>query len=124
MGTLQPFTSVTERSQLTQAELTKLKKELADLHAEFVQKTGVSHGEVRLASLQRIEQKICSLEHVLAHAEIIYEEQPIPDTFATLHSYMTELRFTLMGIRLKIMHKINPKKYALTQHSVTYHLKK
>lgn len=124
MSTLQPFTSVAEHSQLTQAEFTKLKNELASLHAEFIQKTGVNHEEVKLKNLKKIEQKIYSLEHILAHAEVIYEEPSIPSTSATIHSYMTELRFTLMGLRLKIMHKINPKKYALTQHSVTYHLKR
>ncbi len=124
MGALQPFSAATERHELTEKEYRKLKTELTDLRAEFVQKTGTGHSNVDLKTLQNIEQKMYSLEHTLAHASITYETVEEARYKGTFKSLLTEIRFSLMGIRLKIQQKLRPQRHGYTHHTITYHLKR
>jgi hypothetical protein len=124
MGELKPFSSITEQYQLTEDEFLKLKSELAALRKEFACQTGVNHSKVDLKSLQNIEQKMYSIEHTLAHVNIVYDQPEEPRYQGALKSLLIEMRFTVMGMRLKVAQMIHPKKHGFTHHTTTYHLKR
>lgn len=124
MQNIQPFSTIIERYKITDSEYRKLKDELIKLRKEFVQKTGVNYSKIDLKSLQNIEQKMYSIEHTLAHADVLYEHVEETRFKGTLKSLVTELRFTLMGLYLKYQQKIHPRKHGFTNHTTTYHLKR
>jgi len=127
MGTLQPFETVLERNELTKAEFLSLKNELAELRKEFAQKTGVHHPKVDLKDLQKIEQKMCSIEHTLAHASIVRDQAEEPDYFdylSTMKSLITEIRLSTMGLWMSAKQRIRPEKHGYTHHTTTYHIKR
>lgn len=128
MSVLEPFNTVTEHTELAEAEYRTLKNDLAELRKEFVKKTGVNHTKIDLKSLQNIEQKMCSIEHILAHASVVYDQVEEPQFQGTFRSIITEIRLDLMGIRLKLQQKLHPKmypkKHGYTYHTTTYHIKR
>lgn len=127
MRDLQPFETVLQRQELTETEFLSLKNELSELRREFAQKTGVHHPKVDLKDLQKIEQKICSIEHTLAHTSIVRDPQVEPDYFdysSTVKSIITEIRLSAMGLWMSVKQKVRPAKHGYTHHTTTYHVKR
>lgn len=116
------FSATKMQFQLTEGEYHYLKKKLMKLRQEFVSKTGVNHAAISKQELEKIEQKMYSIEHKLAHSEIIHEELRIPDALDFIESIFIELRQTLSGLEKvllqhfqKISHNII---HAIHPHSV------
>jgi type III secretory pathway component EscV len=124
MGTLRPFEAVLERNEFTEIEFLSLKNKLAELRREFAQKTGVHSPNIDLKNLQKIEQKMYSLEHILAHASIVQEPVEEPGYLSIVKSIFTEARLNLMGRRMALQQKIRPQKHGYTNHTSTYHIKR
>lgn len=124
MSGSEPFNTVVEKNELTEAEYRALKNNLAELRKEFAQKTGVHHPRVDLKNLQKIEQKMYTIEHTLAHASIVQERLEEPGYLSATRSVLTEARLSVMGIWMSLKQKIRPQKRGYTHHTSTYHIKR
>lgn len=98
------FEATKKSYQLAETEARELKRELLSLRCEFVQRTGVNAVDCPEGELDKIEQKMCSIEEKLAHAEITEDEtrtQAYP--MATLGE---DIREALNNAKLKVINAI------------------
>jgi hypothetical protein len=101
MQTLPQFEATKKEYRLAESEVCNLKRELVQLRAEFVQKTGVNIQEIDQYRLSEIEQKMCSIERTLAHTDIIPDEVRLQnDRMETLGE---DIREVLNNFRIKVI---------------------
>lgn len=107
MQSLQQFDAAKKEYQLTESEAQSLRRELMDLRQEFVQNTGFKMKDIDESHLLDIEQKMYSIEHKLAHAEIIRDEIKEPDMIDFAASIIAEIQGTASALKVKLLQKIH-----------------
>lgn len=104
MQALSQFEATKKSYQLAESEARELKRELLSLRRDFVRRTGVNAQDCSQNELDEIEQKMCSIEAKLAHAEITQDETRLQSyPMATLGEDMREM---LNNIKIKVFNSI------------------
>lgn len=106
METLQPFSATKKQYELSEEEYRELKNELMSFRREFVLKSGMHQQTVNVSELGDIEQKMYSIEHKLAHSDVVREEVRAPDMFDMISAIYTEIRMLLSGLWMRVTMKV------------------
>lgn len=101
MAYVEPFHTLNEQYRLTEHEMTELKKRLLVQRREYVLLLNRLEAE---SALRRVEQNIARIEHRLAHAEIVYEEEAIEKTNLELaaDSVVEDVKHKLASLHKKL----------------------
>ena len=70
MAEVKPFKVATKRYEMTETEVIRLRSKLFKLRKQYVQQLWSPQLSLDAADIQKLESKINSLEHKLAHAVI------------------------------------------------------